>query len=129
MEFSWKSTLYIVYNLMTPLAVFFSMYCCCMVLQNSKKVLIKWQAIRLREWNCIEELCTVPCTCEYIYFFHFTNFILKFRYSEKATKFEKILSLKIWSYWVASDFKWKIFQILWPSQNIQTFEFALHCNF
>ena len=39
----------------------FSMYCCCMVLQNSKKVLIKWQAIRLREWNCIEELCTVPC--------------------------------------------------------------------
>ena len=35
--------------------------------------------------------------------------ILKFGYSEKATKFEKNLPHKIWRYWVASNFKWKIF--------------------
>ena len=34
---------------------------------------------------------------------------LKFRYSEKSTKFEKNLPLKIWRYWVVSNFKWKIF--------------------
>ena len=36
-------------------------------------------------------------------------FELKFGYSEKATKYEKNLPLKIWRYWVASNFKWKIF--------------------
>ena len=30
------------------------------------------------------------------------------------------LPLKIWHYSVMSNFKWKIFQILWPSQNIRT---------
>ena len=39
---------------------------------------------------------------EYIYFFHFTNFILKFRYAEKATKFEKNLPLKIWRYYFSN---------------------------
>ena len=34
--------------------------------------------------------------------------VLKFRYFEKATKFEKNLPLKLWCYWVASNFKWKI---------------------
>ena len=38
---------------------------------------------------------------------------VKFGYSEKATKFRKI-------YMVTSNFKWKIFQILWLSQNIRT---------
>ena len=38
------------------------------------------------------------------------TFLLKFRYSEKATKFEKIFYLKFdVKYWVASNFKWKIF--------------------
>ena len=46
---------------------------------------------------------------------------VKFGYSEKATKFEKNLPLKIWRYSVTSNFKWKIFfQILWPFQNIRT---------
>ena len=36
-------------------------------------------------------------------------FLLKFGYSEKATKFEKNLPLKIWRYWVASNFKWIFF--------------------
>ena len=34
---------------------------------------------------------------------------VKFGYSEKATKFEKNLPLKIWRYWVASNLKKKIF--------------------
>ena len=34
---------------------------------------------------------------------------VKFGYSEKATKFEKNLPLKIWHYSVTSNFKWKIF--------------------
>ena len=38
----------------------------------------------------------------------FSNTV-KFGYSEKVTKFEKNLPLKIWRYWVASNFKWKIF--------------------
>ena len=35
--------------------------------------------------------------------------LLKLRYSEKATKFEKNLPLNIWRYWVTSNYKWKIF--------------------
>ena len=47
------------------------------------------------------------------------NYLVKFEYSEKATKFEKIFHLKCDS--VTSIFKWKIFfQILWPSQNMLT---------
>ena len=34
---------------------------------------------------------------------------LKFGYSEKATKFEKKIPLKIWCYSVTSNFKLKIF--------------------
>ena len=32
----------------------------------------------------------------------------------------KNLPLKIWRFWVVSNFKWKIFSNLWPSENIQT---------
>ena len=47
--------------------------------------------------------------------------VLKFRHSEKATKFEKNLPLHIWRYWVTSNYKWKIFfSNLCPSQNIWT---------
>ena len=35
--------------------------------------------------------------------------MIKFGYSEKATKFEKNLPPKILSYSVVSNFKWKIF--------------------
>ena len=34
---------------------------------------------------------------------------LKFGHSEKATKFEKNLPLKIWRYSLASNFKWNFF--------------------
>ena len=34
---------------------------------------------------------------------------VKFGHSEKNTKSEKNLPLKIWHYWVKSNFKWKIF--------------------
>ena len=36
-------------------------------------------------------------------------FLLKFRLSEKERKFEKNLPLKIWHYWVSSNFRWNIF--------------------
>ena len=35
--------------------------------------------------------------------------VVKFRYSEKATNFEKKIPLKIWRYSETSNFKWKIF--------------------
>ena len=35
--------------------------------------------------------------------------LLKFEYSEKATKLKKNLPHKIWRSWVASNFKWTIF--------------------
>ena len=50
-----------------------------------------------------------------IFFFKFTTqyilfqFWVKFGLSEKGTKFKKNLPLKIWRYWVTSNFKWKIF--------------------
>ena len=37
------------------------------------------------------------------------NFSVKFGYSEKATKFEENIPLKIWRYPVTSNFRWKIF--------------------
>ena len=37
------------------------------------------------------------------------SFMLKFGHSEKGTKFEKNLPIKIWHYSIVSNFKWKIF--------------------
>ena len=39
----------------------------------------------------------------------FSCLYTKFGYSKKAKKCEKNLPQKIWHYWVASNFKWKIF--------------------
>ena len=52
------------------------------------------------------------------------NLDLKFKYSEKAKKFEKNLPLKIWHYSVTSNFKWKIFSNFvafseYPNFNLQ----------
>ena len=70
---------------------------------------------------------------------------LKFGTFEKGTKLQKNLPLKIWRYWVMSNWKWKIFsnfvpfsacpnftvkswrwaKFLWPSQNIRTLTWTL----
>ena len=46
--------------------------------------------------------------------------MLKFGYSEKATKFEKIFHTKFDVTEYRQFFNGYFFQILWPSQNIQT---------
>ena len=40
-------------------------------------------------------------------FYLVLSFLIKFGYSNKASKFEKNLPLIIWLYWGASNFKWK----------------------
>ena len=46
--------------------------------------------------------------------------VLKFGYSEKATKFEKIFHVKFDITEQRQILSGRFFQILWPSQNIQT---------
>ena len=49
--------------------------------------------------------------------------LLKFIYSEKATKFCEIFSL-ILSYVVQSKVRWRFHKILWPPQNIWTLQWV-----
>ena len=49
---------------------------------------------------------------------HQGNFV-KFGYSEKATKFEKIFHLKFDATQYRQNLSGRFFQILWPSQNIR----------
>ena len=53
-------------------------------------------------------------------FFLLRKKLLKFRYSEKATKFEKILHLKFDATEYRQIENGRFFQILFPSQNVQT---------
>ena len=45
-------------------------------------------------------------------------FLLKFKYSEKATKFEKIFHLEFDTTWKRQILSGRFFQTLWPSQTI-----------
>ena len=56
------------------------------------------------------------------------GFLVKFGYSEKATKFEKNLPFKIWRYSVTSNFKWKIFSHKIKSRMGQNFVCLFVCN-
>ena len=50
-------------------------------------------------------------------------YILKFIYSEKATKFCKIFTLRnIWLALHRTKVRWRFCKILWPSQNIWTLQ-------
>ena len=61
----------------------------------------------------------------------FNRASLKFGYSDKVTKFEKNLPLRIWHYWVTSNFKRKIFWNLVPiseSPNLTCKKVKLACK-
>ena len=54
------------------------------------------------------------------------NSTSKVRIFWEGHKIWKNLPLKIYRYWVVSNFEWKIFfQISWPSQNVQTWKLRL----
>ena len=55
-------------------------------------------------------------------------FLLKFGYSEKATKFEKILHLEFDATQQRQIFSGRFYQILWPSQIIRTLEYSTDFN-
>ena len=58
----------------------------------------RWPTLRNSFYNKLYFTCKLLLTTP-----------LMFRYSEKATNFEKNLPVEIWRYWVASNFKRKIF--------------------
>ena len=54
--------------------------------------------------------------------------MVKFRYSEKATRFEKIFHLKFDVTQQRQILSGRFFRILWPSQNIQTLKEKMYSN-